>query len=143
MLLPVIGVGILTVALAVPDPARSQEPMDQWTGMEMQMQMPMPMPMPMPQHDGERNVHIRVRFHMLVPLGTGGGDAAARAEAKGRAAIYRMAEEECAVLKSTIAATCQMTGIRIRSTARARHREPSSFLNVTGNARFAITLKET
>ncbi|MDH3239347.1 MAG: hypothetical protein OEO83_01630 [Alphaproteobacteria bacterium] len=125
----------LMAAAPVPDEARAQEPMDQ--RMRMQMRMPVPMPM---QEDVD-TVRIRVRFNILVPLGKASGESLARAEAQGRAAIYRMAEGECAVLESTIAATCRMSGIRIRSSARGRREVPSSFLNVTGNARYAVTLK--
>ena len=134
-----LGVWAVAVMVAgpAPDIARAQEPANQ--RMHMQMQMPTPTPM----RETERSVHIRVRFNILVPLGQGGGETMARAEAKGRAAIYRMAEEECAVLQSTIAATCRMAGIRIRTRARGRHRVPSKFLNVTGKARYAITLKDS
>lgn len=131
-LLGIWAVAIMAAGPA-PDQARAQEPTHQQ--MRMQMQMPPPM------RDAEQTVRIRVRFNILVPLGTGGTESTARAEAQGRAAVYRMAEGECAVLQSTIAATCRMSGIRIRSRARGQRRAPSAFLNVYGNARYAITLK--
>jgi len=132
-------VGILAAVFMAagpaPDEARAQDMVRQ--GMQMLMQLPDPMPM----RDGEETIRVRVRFNIVVPLGGRGSESLARAEARGRAAIYRMAEDECAVLQSTIAATCRMSGIRIRSRARGRHRVPSTSLSVYGNARYAITLK--
>lgn len=126
---------VFTAAGSAPDVARAHDMVRQ--GMQMLMQMPDQMEM----RDGEETVRVRVRFNILVPLGDGGSESLARAEAHGRAAIYRMAEEECAVLQSTIAATCRMSGIRIKSRIRSRHSVPTTSLNVYGNARYAITLK--
>jgi hypothetical protein len=87
-------------------------------------------------------VSVRVRFSFQLPLDGLDPGSAARAQERGRGLITRMVEEECDVLRATIAETCTMSGVNFRSRVGASRRGGPGFLGVGGSARYTITLKD-
>ncbi len=92
--------------------------------------------------DGGQPVNVSVGFSIQVPLPDLSEAALATAQRAGRAYVYRMGRDECALLKATIAKTCRLTNLNI-NTQIQQHNNPSlPLLYINGNANFTISLKD-
>ena len=85
-------------------------------------------------------VNVSVSFNSQTPLTETNDKAIAAIQKMGRKLIYKMAREECATLRNTIAETCQLTNLNVSSQLRHQHNQPNS-LYINGSAQFSITLK--
>ncbi|HSR55340.1 MAG TPA: hypothetical protein VLN73_03800 [Alphaproteobacteria bacterium] len=107
-----------------------------------QLLMQMPGAKPMAQPDTDKPITVNIRYTFRFPLEDMQPATLSRVQNRGRRLIYRMADGECEVLKSTIADSCAMSGINVRSRVRkASGRRPAA-ISVNGNVRYSITLKQ-
>ncbi len=86
-------------------------------------------------------VNVSVSFNSQTPLAETNDKAVAAIQKMGRKLIYRMAQEECKTLRSTIAQSCQLTNLNVTTQLRHQHNRPNS-LYINGSAQFSITLKK-
>jgi hypothetical protein len=91
--------------------------------------------------DTARSVNVNASFRTFLTLPDESEQALASTQKRGREFIYRMAGEECAVLKATIAQSCRLTNINVSARVQDHHNKFPLRLYLDGNARFMITLK--
>ena len=91
--------------------------------------------------DTARSVNVNASFRTFLTLPDESEQALASTQKRGREFIYRMAGEECAVLKATIAQTCRLTNINVSARIQDHHNQNPLRLYLDGNAQFTITLK--
>jgi len=91
-------------------------------------------------HSGQ-GINVNVNFSTRLPLPDMSDDALAATQQRGRRFIYRMAMEECGVLKSTIAESCRLTHINISAQIQDHDNRGPARIYMNGNATFAITPK--
>ncbi len=92
--------------------------------------------------DGGQPVNVSVGFNTQVPLPDLSEETLAAAQQAGRAYLYRLGRDECALLKEIIAKTCRLTNLNI-STQIQQHNNPGlPLLYINGNANFTISLKD-
>ena len=90
---------------------------------------------------GAEVVKVSVNFSSQTPLADLGDDGLASAQKAGRKFIYRMARDECEVLKAILAKTCRLTNLSVNAQVR-NHNDPSRIhLYMNGSANLSITLK--
>ncbi len=88
------------------------------------------------------DVSVSVGFSTQMPLTDSSDQALASTQKRGRTFIYRMARDECAVLKATIADTCRLASLNVNARLNnPRHNQPVT-LHINGNARYLISLKK-
>lgn len=87
-------------------------------------------------------VNVNVSFDMQMPLAGDEMKTLSDAQTSGRKMIYRQAVTECPVLLETIAATCNLTRLNVSSRVNRRNNNQEQFLHLSGNAQFAITLRD-
>lgn len=90
---------------------------------------------------GDQPVSVNVGFSTFLPLPDLSDQTLASAQTTGRSVIYRLARDECAVLKSTIARTCRLTSISVSTRIDEHDNGRPLKLYLNGNAQFAITLE--
>jgi len=77
-----------------------------------------------------------------VPGDSATAEASAKLQEKGRRIIYTMASKECQVIRETIAETCTMTRISIRSNNyRRRSNKGPDGVKMNGSASYSIKTK--
>lgn len=86
-------------------------------------------------------VNVSVSFNTQTPLPDLGEAAVTERQERARRSIYRLASQECVLLKDTIARTCRLTNINV-STQIQQYDNQSPILYVNGSANFAVTLRE-
>ena len=91
--------------------------------------------------DTARSVNVNASFRTFLTLPDESEQALAGTQKRGREFIYRMAGEECAVLKATIAKNCRLTNINVSARLQDHHNKFPLRLYLDGNAQFMITLK--
>jgi hypothetical protein len=91
--------------------------------------------------DTARSVNVNASFRTFLTLPDESEQALAGTQKRGREFIYRMAGDECAVLKATIAQTCRLTNINVSARVQDHHNKFPLRLYLDGNAQFMITLK--
>ena len=94
-----------------------------------------------PPHTGQF-VNVSVSFNTQMPLPDMSENKLAAAQKSGRMLMYRLAGEECAVLKEVVAETCRLTNLNVSTQIRQRHNNNPPTININGSARFSITLKK-
>jgi hypothetical protein len=87
-------------------------------------------------------VNVSVSFNTQVPLSDLSEEALAESQTAGRKFVYRMARDECAVLKSTIARTCRLANLSVGTQVQRPNNRNPVLLYINGNANFAISLKD-
>lgn len=87
-------------------------------------------------------VNVTVSFNTQVPLSDLSEEALAESQTAGRKFVYRMARDECAVLKSTIARTCRLANLNVGTRVQRPNSQNPVLLYINGNANFAISLKD-
>ncbi len=90
---------------------------------------------------GGGEVSVSVGFSTQMPLADTTDQTLANTQKRGRTFVYRMAKEECALLKAIIAETCRLTSLNVNSQLRNQHSNQPVSLYVNGSARYLITLK--
>ena len=91
--------------------------------------------------DTAGSVNVNASFRTFLTLPDMSEQTLAGTQKRGREFIYRMAGEECAVLKATIAQTCRLTNINVSARIQEHHNKNPLRLYLDGNAQFMITLK--
>ncbi len=94
----------------------------------------------MPLH-GAQVVTVNVSFSTQVPLADLSDETLAASQKSGRSFIYRLARDECAVLKSIIAETCRLTSLNVSTQIQRYNQRNPVMLNINGNANFSVGLK--
>jgi hypothetical protein len=90
---------------------------------------------------GDQPVNVNVGFSTFLPLPDLSDQTLASTQTTGRSVIYRLARDECAVLKATIAKTCRLTSVNVSTRIEDHDNRRPVKLHLNGNAQFAITLK--
>ena len=90
----------------------------------------------------ERVVNVSVNFSTQVPLPDLSEAAIAESQKSGRLSLYRLARDECAVMKSVIAEACRLTNMNISTQIQNYNNQNPVMLYVSGNANFTISLKD-
>ncbi len=91
---------------------------------------------------GGGDISVSVGFSTQMPLADTTDQTLASTQKRGRTFIYRMARDECAVLKATIAGTCRLASLNVNARLNnPRHNQPVT-LHINGNARYLISLKK-
>ena len=91
---------------------------------------------------GGGEVSISVGFSTQMPLPDMTDQTLAATQKRGRTFVYRMAREECALLKATIAESCRLTSLNVNARLTNRASNTPATLHLDGNARYLITLKK-
>jgi hypothetical protein len=92
--------------------------------------------------DGGQPVNVSVGFSTQVPLPDLSEETLATAQRAGRAYVYRLGRDECALLKATIAKTCRLTNLNINTQIQQHNNPGTPLLYINGNANFTISLKD-
>ena len=87
-------------------------------------------------------VNVAVNFSTQVPLPDLSEEAITASQMSSRIALYRLARDECAVMKTVIAEACQLTNMNISTQIQNYNNQNPVTLYVNGNANFTISLKE-
>lgn len=87
-------------------------------------------------------VNVNVNFNTQLPLADMSDKTLAATQKRGRVFVYNMAKEECAVLLSTIAATCRIANLNVSAHVRNQNNANPAFIYLNGNVRYMITLKD-
>ncbi len=87
-------------------------------------------------------INVSISFNTQMPLGDATDQTLASTQKRGRTFVYRMAREECALLKATIAETCRLTSLNVNAQLRNQHGNQPVTLYLNGSARYLITLKK-
>ena len=90
---------------------------------------------------GGQAINVSVGFNTRLPLTDLGEEALAEAQKQGRRFVYRLAREECAVLKATIAETCRLTNLNVSTQIQAGNNQTPVQLYINGSANFQVSLK--
>lgn len=90
---------------------------------------------------GEAPISVNVSFNIQMPLDSLDEAAIIEAQKNGRALIYRLARNECETLLQEIAETCRLTNLNASTQIPQPHRMNPLYINLSGNAQFAISLK--
>ena len=90
---------------------------------------------------GGQAINVSVGFNTRLPLADLGEEALAEAQKQGRRFVYRLASEECAVLKATIAETCRLTNLNVSTQIQAGNNQTPVQLYINGSANFQVSLK--
>jgi hypothetical protein len=88
---------------------------------------------------GDQPVNVNVGFSTFLPLPDLSDQTLASTQTTGRSVIYRLARDECAVLKATIAKTCRLTNINVSTRIEDHDSRRPLKLHLNGNAQFAIS----
>ncbi|MEE8214556.1 MAG: hypothetical protein V3R79_08210 [Alphaproteobacteria bacterium] len=91
---------------------------------------------------GGGEVSVSVGFNTQMLLADTTDQTLASTQKRGRTFVYRMAREECALLKATIAETCRLTSLNVNAQLRNQHSNQPVTLYLNGSARYLITLKK-
>ena len=91
---------------------------------------------------GGQPVNVSVGFSTQVPLPDLSEETLATAQRAGRAYVYRLGRDECALLKATIAKTCRLTNLNINTQIQQHNNPGAPLLYINGNANFTISLKD-
>ena len=94
----------------------------------------------MPLH-GAQVVTVNVSFSTQVPLADFSEETLAASQKSGRSFIYRLARDECAVLKTIIAETCRLTSLNVSTQIQHHNNQNPVMLYINGNANFSVGLK--
>ncbi len=94
----------------------------------------------MPLH-GAQVVNVSVGFNTRLPLADLSDATLAASQKAGREFIYRLARDECAVLKTIIAETCRLTNLNVSTQIQHHNNQNPVMLHINGNANFSIGLK--
>ena len=90
----------------------------------------------------ERVVNVSVNFSTQVPLPDLSEAAIAESQKSGRLSLYRLARDECEVMKSVIAEACRLTNMNISTQIQNYNNQNPVMLYVNGSANFTISLKD-
>ena len=93
-------------------------------------------------HPGGGEVSVSVSFSTQMPLDDTSDQTLAGTQKRGRTFIYRMAREECTVLKAIIAETCRLASLNVNARLNNRSSNQPVTLYLNGNARYLISLKK-
>jgi hypothetical protein len=89
-----------------------------------------------------RPVTVSVTYGIFVPGDSSNAENSAKLQEKGRRIIYTMASKECQIIRETIAETCTMTRISVRTNN--YHRRPNQGpdgVRMNGSANYKIQPK--
>jgi hypothetical protein len=89
-----------------------------------------------------RVVNVSVNFSTQVPLPDLSEAAVAESQKSGRLYLYRLARDECDVMKTVIAEACQLTNMNISTQIQNHNNQNPVTLYINGNANFTISLKD-
>lgn len=88
-----------------------------------------------------RVVNVSVNFNTQVPLPDLSEESLLETQKAGRLSLYRLARDECDVMKTVIAEACQLTNVNISTQIQNYNNGQPVMLYVNGNANFTISLK--
>jgi len=89
-----------------------------------------------------RVVNVSVSFNTQVPLPDLSEETVTATQKSGRLSLYRLARDECDVMKSVIAEACRLTNMNISTQIQNYNNQNPVMLFINGNATFTISLKE-
>jgi hypothetical protein len=88
-----------------------------------------------------RVVNVSVNFNTQLPLPDLSEQTLAETQKSGRLSLYRLARDECDVMKTVIADSCRLTNINVSTQIQNYNNGQPVMLYVNGNANFTISLK--
>jgi hypothetical protein len=88
-----------------------------------------------------RVVNVSVNFNTQLPLPDLSEQTLAETQKSGRLSLYRLARDECDVMKTVIAESCRLTNINVTTQIQNYNNGQPVMLYVNGNANFTISLK--
>ena len=91
---------------------------------------------------GGGEVNVSVGFSTQMPLTDTTDQTLAATQKRGRTFIYRMAREECTVLKATLAESCRLASLNVNARLNSHRNNQPVTLYINGRARYLITLKK-
>jgi hypothetical protein len=91
---------------------------------------------------GTQPVNVSVGFNTQIPLPDTSEETLAAAQRAGRAYVYRLGRDECALLEEIIAKTCRLTNLNINTQIQQHNNPGAPLLYINGNATFTISLKD-
>ena len=68
--------------------------------------------------------------------------AIAESQKSGRLSLYRLARDECDVMKAVIAEACQLSNLNVSTQIQNYNNQNPVMLYINGNANFTISLKD-
>lgn len=89
----------------------------------------------------DRVVSVSVNFNTQVPLPDLSEETLAETQKAGRLSLYRLARDECDVMKTVIAEACRLTNINVSTQIQNYNNGQPLMLYINGNANFTISLK--
>ena len=87
-------------------------------------------------------VNVSVNLSTQVPLPDLSEAAIIDSQKSGRLSLYRLAKDECEVMKTVIAEACRLTNMNISTQIQNYNNQNPVMLYVNGNANFTISLKD-
>ncbi len=90
---------------------------------------------------GAHSVNVNISFNIQMPMDSIDETAIIAAQRRGRALIYRLAKGECEELLEEIAETCRLVSLNAATNIPQVHNANPLYINLSGNAQFAISLK--
>jgi len=89
-----------------------------------------------------RVVNVSVSFNTQLPLPDLSEEALAASQKSARLSMYRLAKDECEVMKMVIAEACRLTNVNVSTQIQNYNNGEPVMLYVNGNANFTISLKD-
>jgi len=89
-----------------------------------------------------RVVNVSVNFNTQLPLPDLSEAALAQTQKNGRLALYRLARDECEVMRSVIAESCRLTNLNLSTQIQNYNNGQPLMLSVNANANFTVALKD-
>ena len=90
---------------------------------------------------GAQMINVNVSFNTYLPLADLSETGLAESQRAGRSLVYKLAQDECANLKASIAQTCQLTHVNVSTQVQPPQYGTPVQLYLNGDAGFAVTLK--
>jgi hypothetical protein len=89
-----------------------------------------------------RVVNVSVNFNTQLPLPDLSEEALAQTQKNGRLSLYRLARDECEVMRSVIAESCRLTNLNLSTQIQNHNNGQPLMLYVNASANFTIALKD-
>ena len=90
---------------------------------------------------GGQVIKVSVSFNTQLPLADLSVAGLTETQKEGRGFLYRLAQEECAVLKASFAETCRLTSLSVSTQIQQGRNQYPASMKINANASFAVGLR--
>lgn len=90
---------------------------------------------------GGQVIKVSVSFNTQLPLADLSVAGLAETQKEGRGFLYKLAQDECAVLKASFAETCRLTSLNVSTQIQQGRNQYPASMKINANASFAVGLK--